>query len=416
MEEFGMEEFNNELQGFQIQMPGSGGSTVPFSDNDAMLKMVRKQYPDWKNQGKVTSIPIARVPKLFLHNLQMEEPLQKIFKSTQKGDGAEKQLYNLFMRGDFSNQPGTLVFPNFDASQIFQTQVAKVEIDMILIHQTKGVFIFNVKNVGGKSATVSKMKDDILKHRNLVQMLFKFQNTVEETSIAIHSVVCNFFDASSKFKCLADATKDPDAKTIILNKHQLNPEIFSSEWENALNAINTKSTLRSSKQLLDVLVARLIALSSMESSLALIHEQLDSGYLQSVAEKKHLETQMKPCGHNENSTKTIVQQSKTKNKKGRNKYILWTKDQMQVISKVYEHFAAPSERTLRLLVTGCKGSGKTMLLIFFAKLLDQMLQSKGQHSYGQVLVCDGSFNCLVLMEIIQQQLASTNADVFRFPS
>ena len=295
--------FVQELQGIQIQMPGSGGKTVSLLDDDVMLKMVHKQYPEWKDTGKVTSIPVARIPKLFLHNLQMEKSLQTIFKSTQKGDEAEKKLYKLFMEGDFSGQPGMLVFPNFDGSHIFEIQVAKVEIDMILVHQTKGVFIFNVKNVGGKSAAPAKMKKDIEKHRKFAQMLA--QDEKRGKRILVHTIVCNFFDGSNKFKELAEETRNLDEKIIVFNKDGLHTAKFLESWNEALNTHGIENI--SNPLELDVLVARLIALSSLESSLALIHEQMASGFLQSVKEKKHLETQMKSCCQNPEMLETIAE-------------------------------------------------------------------------------------------------------------
>ena len=409
-----VEKFYQELEGLQLQMPGSGGETVSFSANDILLNMVRKQYPDWRNQGEKTSVPPARIPKLFLHNLQMEKSLEKTFKSTQKGDEAEKQLYKNFMECDFSGQPGFIVFPNYDGSHLFQTQIAKVEIDMILVHQIKGVFIFNVKNVGGKSATSNKMEEDIVKHRKFIQMLIQFDDAFAESGIPVHTVVCNFHDATHRFKELASKTTANGNKTIVFNQDELGSSNFPKIWDRVITKIENESTLSSLK--LDILVARLIALSSIESSLALIHEQMESGYLQSVGSKKPLETHIKSCLPDQESAETITALSKTKNQKGREKYILWTKDQMKVISKVYEHFIAPSEKGLRLLVSGCKGSGKTMLLIFLAQLIQQILESRGRSQYGDVLVCEASASCPVLLEHLKQRFASTKIAVFHYPS
>ena len=413
-----VKKFYQELEGFQLQMAGSGGETVTFSANDVLLNMVRKQYPDWRNRGEKTSVPPARIPKLFLHNLQMEKSLEKTLKSTQKGDEAEKQLYKNFMGGDFSGQPGFLVFPNFDGSHLFETEYAKVEIDMILVHQVKGVFIFNVKNVGGKSVTSNKMEKDIVKHRKFIQMLMHFNNAVAGNGIPVHTVICNFNDATNRFKELSAKTTYIESnvfnETIVLNKDELSSTNFTKTWERIFKKNEIEST--SSFLELDILVARLIALSSIESSLALIHDQMASGYLQSVGSKKHLETQVRPCLRGQESIDTITALSKTKNQKGKEKYILWTKCQMRVISKVYEHFIGPSKTGLRLLVSGCKGSGKTMLLIFLAQLIEKILESRGRSQNGDVLVCEGSLCCPVLLELLKQRFASTKIAVFHYPS
>ena len=96
------------------------------------------------------------------------------------------------MEGSFPSQPGVLVFPNVDGSQVFDTQEAKVEIDMILVHQTKGVFVFNVKIVGGKSSISEEIKHDIGRHNSFVRMLMNYKNTALNQSIPIHTVICNF--------------------------------------------------------------------------------------------------------------------------------------------------------------------------------------------------------------------------------
>ena len=409
------DEFKQELEKkFRIQMPGSGGKTVSILDDEIMLNMVQKQYPDWKEKGKVTSVPVARIPSpsIFLHNLQLGKFLQKTFKGNQEGEWAEKELYMLFMQGDFSGLPGFLVFPNFDGSQMFATKVAKVEIDQIVIHQTKGVFIFNVKNVGGKSASSQKMKKHIAKHRAFLRILTHLNDTVEGKEIPIHTVVCNFYSASSKFKELAEETNDMGDKTIVFNKNDLTAANFSGKWNRTLETF--RNIPESSLPKLDTLVARLIALSSIESSLALIHEQLASGFLQSVTKKEHLQSQIQSCSRDAASTEAIVELSKIKNLKGKEKYILWTKDQMQVISKVYEHLMGP-EKGLRLLVTGCKGSGKTMLLFFLAKLAQHLLQSRSQWTKGKIVVCGNGIYPL-LLDHLRRQFESTGIAVVSFDS
>ena len=85
---------------------------------------------------------------------------------------------------------------------------------------------------------------------------------------------------------------------------------------------------------------------------------------------------------------------------------------MQVISKVFEHLMGSSEKGLRLLVTGCKGSGKTMLLVFLAKLTHQVLKSRDPATNREVLVCDGSFGCPFLMDQLQRQFSCSDVNVF----
>ena len=44
----------------------------------------------------MTSVPVARVPKLFIDSEQMHKKLQQKLKGTIKGEEAEHRLYRLF--------------------------------------------------------------------------------------------------------------------------------------------------------------------------------------------------------------------------------------------------------------------------------------------------------------------------------
>ena len=187
----GQKEFFKELDTFNFRMPGN--ANIPFSENQIFLQMIEQQYPRWKDPGKITSVPVARVPKMLLHGSQIEKLLQKQLKSLSTGDEGEIKLYRLFMDGNFMGQPGAIVFPNFDGSHIFKSQVAKVEIDMVLIHSKKGIFVFNVKNQGGKGTTPAKeVKEDIDKHSKLICMLKNYKSTEDNCFTPIHTVICNF--------------------------------------------------------------------------------------------------------------------------------------------------------------------------------------------------------------------------------
>ena len=303
------DDFNNELNQIQLRMPGSGGNEIPFSHNDVLLDMVKKQYPHWRELGNVTSVPIARIPKLFLRSNQMNKNLQKTFKGTQKGDVAEKKLYELFVGETFSNQPGIIVFPNFDGSELFKTQAAKVEIDMILVHQSKGIFIFNVKNVGGSSASSENIRSDIRKHRKLLRMLLNYNNANSERFIPIHAIVCNFSDKGRLYTDLDYEGRDIGEQTLVFNKSQLIPETFKESWMSKLDQAGIKDVPWSS--CLDILVARLISLSSLEGSLALIHEQIAKSITQAVSKRKHLKNQLENFQIDEDSENYVVSLSKT---------------------------------------------------------------------------------------------------------
>ena len=75
----GIEEtFHNELDSFKFMKPGN--QTIPFSANEVLLDWAQKQYPRWKEKNNVSSAPVARIPKLFLDDSQLENDLQKKIK------------------------------------------------------------------------------------------------------------------------------------------------------------------------------------------------------------------------------------------------------------------------------------------------------------------------------------------------
>ena len=270
----------------------------------------------------------------------------------------------LFTEGSFPSQPGVLVFPNVDGSQVFDTQEAKVEIDMILVHQTKGVFVFNVKIVGGKSSISEEIKHDIGRHNSFVRMLMNYKNTAVNQIIPIHTVICNFSDAKKKFTNLANLereTENEKEKTFVFGKEDLHYTTFGDLWVKKLDEIDDVNIDCFST--LELLVARLIALNSMEGALALIHNQMTKNVLQSVSKKEHLEAQLGNLGKNQELKKTVVELSEVENerqvvkkdgkaRKAKSKFILWTKDQLSIIAKVFEHLNSSSGKGLRLLVTG----------------------------------------------------------------
>ena len=392
-------DFYAELDEFELQLPGGGSQTYPFSSNDVLVRMLRTIYPDWKEERKVTSIPIARVPQLFPHNLAMCKELEKILKATQKGELAERKLYQLFVNGKFPNQPGVIVFPNFNGSHIFQRQVAKVEIDMVLVHPHKGVFIFNVKNVGGKSTSQTELENDIKKHSNFIRMLMDYKSEDNNNGIILHNVLCNFNDDSAK---LSDESEVHGTHSILnLTKKDFQSEIFAETW---ITEISNLETMTSSSSF-EVLVARLVALNSLEGSAAVIHQQMKVGSLQSIKKRKRLQTQIQATKKDPEFEDNVISLSERANLKGRKKFILWTKEQMDIIAYVYEHLVNLNSRNgMHVLIQGCKGSGKTMLLVFIAKLAHCIFRSRDENDDDCVLVCDGSINNSLWWEQMRENI------------
>ena len=399
------EEFSEELDTFNIRMPGN--ANIPFSENQIFLQMIEQQYPRWKDPGKITSIPVARVPKMLLHGSQLEKLLQKQLKSLSKGDEGEIKLYRLFMDGNFIGQPGAIIFPNIDGSHIFKCQAAKVEIDMVLIHSKKGIFVFNVKNQGGKGTSVRKVEKDIEKHSKFIRLLKNYKYTEDNCFAPIHTVICDFANEKTKFTKLDKRNENTGKHIIVLNKKDLETANFVKTWISRIAKIsdvvwNTP---------LDVLVARMMALASIEGGTSLIHEQMRTGVLQSTNEKQNLEYQMRSFKDNPKLNafrETVSEHSKVENPKGKQRFILWTKAQMAVIAKVYQHVTTSQDRGLRLLVTGGRGTGKTMLLVFLAKMLQSIIEIQTGERTSRTMVIEGTNGARGLIKVLNEALCSSN--------
>ena len=156
------------LERFQVQLPG--GEEISFCDNKEMKKQMINHYEDWeKKPGHVTPIPLVRVPRVFLHNNQMPEFLKKRFQPVQKGEDGEMKIFNCLLRLSSLNfDVGLAVFPNVDRN-CFRHLDSHVEIDDVLIHPKKGVFIFNVKNT--EKVKVKQIADDVKKHGGFLRRL-----------------------------------------------------------------------------------------------------------------------------------------------------------------------------------------------------------------------------------------------------
>ena len=192
MAEIYFHDFYQELDDFELDMPGR--QRVLFSDNETLLRMLRCQYSNWADAGKITSVPIARIPRLFLKNIQMRSEMQKELKPLQKGEDGEIKLYRLLMENYKENSKGVIVFPNINGRQIFSTPIAQVEIDTVLVHPVKGVFLFNIKAQGGKGLTPHKIEQDFKKHSAFLRMLMQYGYENQSEFPPIHSVYCHLFD------------------------------------------------------------------------------------------------------------------------------------------------------------------------------------------------------------------------------
>ena len=398
-------EVDNALMQLEIQT--AGGSIKPFNDTSALKNWVQSQYPDWKSVGKITAVPEARIPRLFLHSDQLSRPLRNQFQSLATGEDGEIRVFTELMKLK-NNSEGLLIFPSLNGSEIFKNKLPElqVEIDILLIHPKKGVFIFNIKNVQNKrnGLNESEMREDFEKHSKFVRYLMNSHTTdIEKKAgidVPIHNVVCNLHDNSElSWLKKVDITSEEGFGTVLFFQKSdfdfLN-DVFWSKLEEIPSVIQNSD-------LLDILVSRLIALNSMEGAVALIHDNLVSGKLQTMEKtpknvNKFVDAQLADVANN--MPDELVEKYKSalpKNSNG-NKFrvILWTKEQLGIIVRVLKavcNSSCQEQPKLKLLVKGSKGSGKTMLLMYIKQMISQIFSNAEANSDNgkcEVKVCDGS--------------------------
>ena len=133
--------------------------------------------------------------------------------------------------------------------------------------------LFNVKNVSDQATKIKKLrnkiKEDADRHLNFIRMLQKYS---EQSIVPVHIIACNFGNNSSLFD-------NTDEKITVLNK-QSDQENFADLWWKYIEKLEDLNRIEHKS--LDFLVARLIALSSIQCASVLIHEKMEKGLFQSL--------------------------------------------------------------------------------------------------------------------------------------
>ena len=366
------EQFFEELDNFQFST--RAGSIVSFYDNEKMLKLLRQQCPNWEE--KVSSVPIGRVPLLFLQNTQMSTQQQEMFKFLQKGERGESKVYQILMHDE--RQKGMLVFPNLNGTKIFKSRIAQVEIDTVIAHATKGFFVFVVKRSGARGLSIRQLQGDLDQQCNFICLLIEYGQTNSDRSMPIYPVVCWLHDDNKeRFQSLSF---NGETDILILSKTDLTMENFSLEWGRYLAGLPNHNI---DKDVFDLRVARLVALMLRDGSGAIIHNKMNTNYMQAFRKNK---LQFKDFDY---PLKSIMEKASQIKFGGRERIVLWTVEQIEIIKRVVDHLRNPDQTgSLRLIVDGCKGSGKTMLLLFFAKIAHQVLLLRADQEDREDLCAD----------------------------
>ena len=419
-----MSSFEDELNELKIRLPGS--CEISFSHDDELSRFLKSQNPSWKERGSVSSIPIARVPRLFLQNSEITLNLEERYKAIQTGEVGEKTIFEKLMKlKDLNLDGGTLIFPNVDGNH-FCSQEAKVEIDFIVVDTRKGVFVVSVKNA--RQIMESTLVESMQKHVNFVRLLRDFNKCIGAMTIPVHGVVCSLKRQVSILKLKQKgywSDTEPCEQRFVFQP--VENDNFGASWNIMLDTV--PNVQESESEELHKLVCRLAILNSMEGTLACLHKRFESNTIQQMkfnkreaahVLKKTLSESVN-CQENEcaeiasDLLKIKMEQKASRGKDSRKQsLILWTNEQLNVIRRIHAALKKhnSSRDGLRLLVAGPKGSGKTLLLCYVAELAKLVLASKIKGRDSKIVLCDGRFGgTLILFERLVESFKNRGISV-----
>ena len=414
-----MNNFNDELNTFRVHLPG--GDEISIADEVAVLKLFDSLNPDWSTAGHVTSIPIARVPRVFLQNSEMAKNFVDRYSSSQTGEFGEIDVYKKLLNLKSMKQVGgTLIFPNVDGNH-FKSPEAKVEIDIVVIDSRKGIIVVSVKN----STLVKKMHhvEDMEKHTKFIRLLRDFSQCNASVP-PVHGLICSLKSDVNVDTLQREGywkLSDSHEKRFVFQpKDMIN---FLPAWERMLGEIPNLDQDQASN--LSKLASKLAVLNSMEGTLSFLHEKMESNAIQEIKLKKMEASKMieeavsmSAAGQSSDVAEisglmhqvptTSATSSCNKKKKS---FFLWTNDQLKVIFRIIAELKQnkSSAKGCRILVAGPKGSGKTMLLLYVAELAKLVLAPDDKNMKPKVVVCDGRLGSTqILFEKLKKQLSNKN--------
>ena len=225
------------LNSFVIRIPG-GSDDIKLTDTEELQRQLLNHHGDWKTSGRVTPIPLVRIPpvSVFLEEDQLPDFCKKRFARNRAGEKGEVDVFKQVERltglcgggnggcgssgignggsgssgignggggsgignGGGDSHPNTNIgheakiqtalgmaaFPNVD-SRCFKDLRSHVEIDLVLLHPQKGIFLFNVKNQKN-GLDAAKIVGDVKRHANFLRQLCQAPETTP-----INAVVCS---------------------------------------------------------------------------------------------------------------------------------------------------------------------------------------------------------------------------------
>ena len=261
MKEIASDCFLKELEALKLHTPG--GRVIPFNNED-LISLFHIQHPNWKHDGRVSWVPTDSDPRHRGRKTPLSIERQKRDRFQQKREYDKSKLHKLLVGIADLNQEGITAFPDITTREVFQTPMAKVQMDLVLAHSAKGLFVFNVYSQPVTEMTATTIQTEADEHFNFLRAFLKYRHEELINDFPIHTVVCLPRDDNKRKVSLLEKMERGRSRTLIFKKSELKPGIFSSLWKRKLKELPDLNEF-DSKAMLDISVARLSFLSSIQS-------------------------------------------------------------------------------------------------------------------------------------------------------
>ena len=358
------------VDAFQIQ--SRHGEKLKLSNQNGLLSIFKREYPEWPADSLVITIP-----PMAPSQKKPEELTDDVIRNlgSIKGKEGEDKIYNYFVDAGEKSSDGLLLFPNLTGRDLM-TKVPMFEIDLVVIHPTKGVFVVSVKS--GTNFRTTDELESMKRHMTLIREIrdYKFDSC---QNIPIYGVLCSN----------AKTVEAPDnwkfRNIWVLNPHDLASfEAFKISWGNILREMGNIDFNENFR----VLASRLYAISSKEELTGIRDTEVGYPGNSQQYEGYHVPASVR--------------------------VIIWTRRQMDVIARFLDLIMDPSGSKIQLFVYGPRHSGKTLLLVYLAKLAEVVMRVKGTSTYNNhIVVCDGTPFWMAGDQFLNDAFRRTNVRVQR---
>ena len=258
-------DFHRDIDETKLEFPGTATETVFLNEHQRLIAMLNKEYSDWNKHGTVTFVPKVRISPSFCRGDEMSKNTERPRHVNKENFFVLQKLCNLFTQKGFLEHPGLIIFPNFDTTGIFHSTAAKVEIDMVLIDQMKGVFTFHVDNSENSGFLWSeKLMMKIRKSNRFMKLLLTYRSDQDKSDVPIYNVLCTSQTNVDESKKCENNTGNNFESIIVFSDRDLKPSGFYQTWIEKTKECSRETAI--SESALQTLVARLVVLNSNQQN------------------------------------------------------------------------------------------------------------------------------------------------------